>query len=145
VCSQPEQQAGAMIQRKRLFAVSLVIEMVLTGCGFVHDQTIDGPYRLVAIDVNEQMNVCYSIQDSCIGRIGETVFAVGHDASYIVAARHPSNNRKVTEYFYLIRSLDGPIVDPSASVQGPYDAVKFEAERVRLRLPAFDTNIASLR
>src|SRR5258708_30187173 len=86
-----------------------------------------------------------SIQDACVGRIGETVFAVGHDASYIVAARHPSNNRKVTEYFYLVRSMDGPIADPSASGRGPFDAGKFEAERVRLRLPSFDTNMASLR
>ena len=118
---------------------------MVTGCGFVYDKTIDGPYRLVAIDVDEQMDVCYAIQDACVGRIGETVFAVGHDASYIVAARHPSNNRKVTEYFYLVRSTDGPIADPSASVRGPYEADKFEAERIRLRLPSFDTNVTSLR
>jgi hypothetical protein len=134
-----------MILRKRLFTGSLLIAVAVAACGFVHDQTIDGPYRLVAIDVMEQMDVCYSIQDSCIGRIGETVFAVGHDASYIVAARHPSNNRNVTEYFYLVRSMDGPIADPAASVRGPFDADKFEAERVRLRLPSLGTDIASLR
>jgi hypothetical protein len=134
-----------MIFRRQLLAGSLLIAVTVAACGFVHDQTIDGPYRLVAIDVEEQMDVCYSIQDACVGRIGETVFAVGHDASYIVAARHPANNRKVTEYFYLVRSMDGPIVDPSASVRGPFDAGKFDAERVRLRLPSFDTNMASLR
>jgi hypothetical protein len=134
-----------MIFRKRLFTGSLLIAVAVAACGFVHDQTIDGPYRLVAIDVEEQMDVCYSIQDACVGRIGETVFAVGHDASYIVAARHPSNNRKVTEYFYLVRSMDGPIADPSASARGPFDAGQFEAERVRLRLPSFDTSMASLR
>jgi hypothetical protein len=134
-----------MIFQRRLLAGSLLIAVTVVACGFVHDQTIDGPYRLVAIDVEEQMDVCYSIQDACVGRIGETVFAVGHDASYIVAARHPANNRKVTEYFYLTRSMDGPIADPSASVHGPFDAGEFEAERVRLRLPSFDTNMASLR
>lgn len=134
-----------MTPGKRLRAGSLLIALAVTACGFVHDQTIDGPYRLVAIDVMEQMDVCYSIQDACVGRIPETVFAVGHDASYIVAARHPLNNRQVTEYFYLIRSIDGPIADPSASVRGPFDAGKFEAQRVRLRLPPLDTNIASLR
>jgi hypothetical protein len=134
-----------MTLRRRLIAGSLPIALAVTACGFVHDQTIDGPYRLVAIDVMEQMNVCYSIKDACVGRISETVFAVGHDASYIVAARHPLNNRNVTEYFYLIRSMDGPVADPSASVRGPFDAGKFEAERVRLRLPSLDTNIASLR
>jgi hypothetical protein len=72
-------------------------------------------------------------------------FAVGHDASNIVAARHPPNNRKITEYFYLVRSMDGPVADPSASVRGPFDAETFEAEKSRLRLPSFDTNISNLR
>jgi hypothetical protein len=111
----------------------------------MHDQNIDGPYRVVAIDVDEQMNVCYTIQDACVGRISKTVFAVGHDASYIVAARHLSNNRKITEYFYWVRSMDGLVADPSASVHGPFDAETFEAERVRLRLPSFDTTISNLR
>jgi hypothetical protein len=134
-----------MIPRKRLSYGLLVGGAALAACGFVHDQKIDGPYRLVAIDVDEQMGVCYSIPDACIGRISETVFAVGHDPSYIVAARHPSNNRNITEYFYLIRSMDGPNADPSASVRGPFNADQFELERARLRLPVMDTNVAGLR
>lgn len=43
---------------------------------FVHDQKIDGTYRLVAIDVDEQMGVCYSISGACIGRISESVRSV---------------------------------------------------------------------
>jgi hypothetical protein len=125
--------------------IGLLFTVLVTACGFVHDQKIDGPYPLVAIDVDEEMDVCYSIQDACVGRISETVFAVGHDASYIVAARHPSNNRKITEYFYLVRSMDGPVADPSASVRGPFDAETFEAEKSRLRLPSFDTTISNLR
>ncbi len=125
--------------------IGLLCTALVTACGFVHNQKIDGPYRLVAIDVDEQMDVCYSIQDACVGRISETVFAVGHDASYIVAARHPSNNRKITEYFYLVRSIDGPVADPSASVRGPFDAETFAAEKSRLRLPSFDTKISNLR
>jgi hypothetical protein len=124
---------------------SLLIVVAVTACGFVHDQEIDGPYRLVAIDVEEQMDVCYAIQDACVGRISETVFAVGHDASYIVAARHPTNNRNITEYFYLIRSMDRPVADPSVSVRGPFDAKTFEAEKTRLRLPSFDTIMSNLR
>ena len=120
-----------MILRNRL-PVGLLCTALVTACGSVHDQQIDGPYRLVAIDVDEQMDVCYSIQDAGVGRISVTVFAVGHDASYIVAARHPSNNRKITEYFYLIRSLDAPAFDPSASVRGPFSSEAFEAERARL-------------
>jgi hypothetical protein len=131
--------------RNRMFVGLLVAVAALAACGFVHDQNIDGPYRLVAIDVDEQMGVCYSIKDACVGRIGETVFAVGHDASYIVAARHPSNNRNVTEFFYLVRSLDGPTTDSSASVRGPFDAGQYDVERARLRLPSMDITIARLR
>jgi len=134
-----------MTSHTRFLAASILIPTAVTACGFVHDDNIDGPYHLVAIDVNEQMEVCYNIKNACVGRIGETVFAVGHDASYVVAARHPSNNRTETQYFYLIRSLDGPMADPSSSVRGPFDAANFESERARLRLPSFDIEIAGLK
>jgi hypothetical protein len=123
----------------------LSVLLAIAGCGFVHDEAIDGPYRLVAVDVDAQMSVCYNLHDGCIGRISETVYAVGHDSLYIVAARHPASNRVATEYFYLIRSLDGPSVDPSASVRGPFDAAMFEAQREKLRLPAFSREITKLR
>jgi hypothetical protein len=125
--------------------VPLAIALAIPGCGFVHDESIDGPYRLIAVDVDEQLSVCYKILDGCLGRISETVYAVGHDALYVVAARHPISNRKATEYFYLIRALDGPSVDPSVTVRGPFDAANFAAERVRMHLPAFDREIASLK
>ena len=118
----------------------------LSACGFVRDKHIDGPYRLVAIDVDEQSSICYALKGGdCVGRIEETVFAVGFDASYIVAARHPSNDRSKTEYYYLIRALDGPLADPSVTVRGPFDAVAFDGERARLTLPKFTYEIASLK
>ncbi len=91
------------------------------------------------------MRVCYKIPDGCLGRISETVYAVGDDALYVVAARHPISNRKATEYFYLVRVLDGPSVDPSATVHGPFDAATFDAERVCMHLPVFDREIGSLK
>jgi hypothetical protein len=60
------------VQASLLFCRYLTCPMIaiaLTACGFVHDKAIDGPYRLVAIDVEEQMGVCYSIKDACVGRI----------------------------------------------------------------------------
>jgi hypothetical protein len=48
----------AMTVRKRSSLVSLLIAVTVTACGFVHDQKrIDGHYRLLAIDVEEQMDV----------------------------------------------------------------------------------------
>src|SRR5258706_11123606 len=110
---------------------------VLTGCGFVANEDIDGPYRLVAVDVMDQMNVCYGLGDgNCIERIPRTVFAVGWDNSYIVAARHPENDKSKVEYFYIDRAVDGLHVDPPTAVKGPFDSYSFEQERQRLALPA---------
>jgi hypothetical protein len=128
----------------RLHIAGLIL-LAVAGCGFVHDEAIDGPYRLIATDVDEQMSVCYTLRDGCIGRIAAIVYAVGYDSQYVVAARHPASNRTATEYFYLARSLDGPSVDPSVSVRGPFDAATFEVQRDKLHLPAFSREIAKLK
>jgi hypothetical protein len=76
---------------------------------------------------------------------------VGYDAKYIVAARHPhsfgdaSLDKSKTEYFYIIRSKDGPYVDPGQTVRGPLNASQFEREKQRLRLPPLTREIASLK
>lgn len=128
--------------RKRL---ALIATVMVTGCGFVHDERIDGPYRLVAVDVNTEMIVCYDLGRDCIGRIPETVFAVGADAKHVVAARHPHGDRSRTEYYYLIRELDGPLVGPKVAVRGPFDSQAFEVERQRLALPSLKREIVSLK
>jgi hypothetical protein len=114
--------------------------------------SIDGPYRLDMGDVEEDANVCYELADgNCVERIPQTVFAVGASRDYVVAARHPHAfgsvplDRSRTEYFYLVRALDGPLKDPSASVRGPFDRLSFERERRRLGLPSFSREITSLR
>ena len=109
---------------------------LLAGCGFVHDEQLDGPYRLSAIDTDSEMSVCYDLGNgSCIGRISENVFAVGWNSSYLVAARHPHGDKSKAEYFYLVRALDSPLVDPSVTVRGPFDLLSFQQERQRLGLP----------
>lgn len=118
-----------------LFAISL------GACGVVHDEHIDGPYRLVAIDVSEQMAICHELEGDCVGRIPETVYAVGFDTKYLVAARHPNNDQSRTEYYYLTRALDGPLIDPSTTVSGPFNASEFEVERRRLDLPSFSRTL----
>ena len=50
---------------------SLVSLLCLTGCGngFVWDEVLDGPYRLVAIGISEDMSLCRSVDTSgtCVG------------------------------------------------------------------------------
>jgi hypothetical protein len=122
--------------------VLVPLAISLGACGFVHDEHIDGPYRLVAIDVSADMAVCYELRDGCIGRIPETVYAVGFNAKYLVAARHPNNDRSKSEYYYLTRALDEPLADPSTSVRGPFDAGEFEAESMRLGLPSLSRTLS---
>jgi hypothetical protein len=96
--------------------------------------------------------VCYHLADGdCVGRIPETVFAVGFNRDYVVAARHPHKftdttlDRSRSEYFYIVRSVDGPLVDPRQSLRGPFGETAFQREQKRLGLPDFTREIAGLR
>lgn len=123
-----------------------VLALGLAGCGFVHDEKITGPYRLVAIDAPEQMSICYTLEKGdCVGRIPETVFSVGWNDRFIVAKQHPSNNRSVTNYFILKMARDNKLSDPSESVTGPLSAVAFEEQAVSLALPPFTKTIEGLK
>ena len=56
--------------------VLLITQMV--SCGFVSDEKLIGPYRLVAIDVDQQMSICYKIDNGdCVGHIPATIFGLG--------------------------------------------------------------------
>jgi hypothetical protein len=130
----------------RFFSSIFTAAALLAGCEFVHDERLDGPYRLNAVDVDSEMSVCYDLGNgNCIGRISETVFAVGWNSSYLVAARHPHSDKSKIEYFYLDRALDGPLVDPSVTVRGPLNLRSFEQERQRLGLPILTRELASLK
>jgi hypothetical protein len=128
------------------FISGIVLALNLAGCGFVHDEKIVGPYRLAAIDVFEQMGVCYTVEKGdCIGRIPETVFSVGWNDRFIVAKQHPSNNKLVTNYFILEIARDGQLASPSASVTGPLSAAAFEKMAASLGLPQFTKTIEALK
>lgn len=119
-------------------AFSLALSMILCGCGFVHDERLTGKYRLIAVDVLEQMSVNYSLDaSSAAGRINETIFAVGWDQRYIVAKQHPNNNRTVTNYYYLEMAKDSPPADAGASVTGPLTEAEFNLRKTELKLPEF--------
>lgn len=132
--------------------------LALAGCwfpqGFVHDEVLVGPYRLVAVDSPEQMMLCRSVgeEGDCVGDglPGETIFAAGANDRYITLARHPRTwpdppDRSVTEYYYVILTADAAERDPHGGVRGPYGEEQFERERARLGLPAFSRTFENLR
>ncbi len=125
---------------------SLAVSMILCGCGFVHDERLTGNYRLIAVDVLEQMSVDRTLDSgSAVGRINETVFAVGWDQRYIVAKQHPDNDRTVTNYYYLEMAKDSPFADPGASVTGPLAEAAFTQCKTELKLPEFTRTFKELQ
>lgn len=119
----------------------------------VYDEILDGPYRLTATDVDEDMSICWSIPDGgCVGDglPGPTVFAAGYNKSYLVAAMHPRKfpdapDRSVTQYYYVVRSPDEAQKLPYGGIKGPFDEAAYNAEKTRLHLPEFTRVFENLR
>jgi hypothetical protein len=112
-----------------------------------------GPYRLVATDIDDDMAICWSTPGGgCLvdGLPGPTVFAVGFDDKYLVAAVHPSDfdappNRSIIHYYYVIRSPEEIKNFPSNGIRGPFNEVDFFVEKGRLHLPEFTMTFENLR
>lgn len=141
-------------------AITLVGAPILVSCvpfsGFVHDEVLDGPYRLVAVDTEEDMIVCLTFRgdtNSCIGDgLPEpAVFAAGANARHVVIARHPRASlsrpdRAITEYYYVVRTPDeGERGLPAKNVKGPFDRQSFEEEKRKLNLPNFSRVFKDLK
>jgi hypothetical protein len=137
---------------RRLIALwSGFASLGLSSCfGFVHDEVLDEPYHLVAVEVMEQMRICRRWGDTCNGDElgGETVFMAGWNKNYVVGARHPRNghkpiNRAITEYFYIVRLPEERSGRPM--FRGPFDARQYDVEKRRLNLPEFTRIFHSLK
>ena len=128
----------------------------MAGCGwqdFVHDEVLDGPYRLVAVDISEDMMLCRSFgkEGDCVGDglPGPTVFQAGSNSQYIVFARHPRRgdraDRSVTEFYYILRQADEPNAAKRVSVKGPFSDIEYQEEKRKLMLPEFSRVFSKLK
>lgn len=137
------------MQKTSLLTFILVLSTPLAGCWqtVVFDEKISGPYRLSAIEITEEMSVCYELkeEDTCIGRIPETVFSVGWNENFIVAKQHPPANKAVTNYFILDRKKDAKYVDPSVTVIGPLSEFEYKKKSSLMSLPEFTRTFDDLR
>ena len=123
-----------------------LIVLSTSGCGYVYDEPLVGPYHLSAIDVPEQMSIYYDGPGSeSVGRVDQTVFSVGWNDKYIVAKQHPNNNRAITNFFYIIIARDRPSSDLSKCVIGPLTETEFSKHQKELDLPSFQQTIHSSR
>ena len=137
---------GVTSNMKSISIILLLSCLFITGCGFSHDEKITGVYRLIAVDINEQMSICYELENgSCIGRINQTVFSYGFNKRFIVAKQHPANDKSVTNYYYLDMTKDSEFAEPSESVTGPLSKEEFEKATKKLDLPKFTKTIKNLK
>jgi len=128
-------------------AAMLCFATAACGQGFVHDEKLDGPFDLVAVDEMEQMSLCRELEDgSCVGdQLGdETVFAAGYNHRFITLAIHPRKHwpapadRSVTNYYYVTRtSTEKTDEGAGAILKGPLTEQQFASEKRKLKLPEF--------
>lgn len=122
--------------RRRLIPI---FALLLGACGgFVHDETLAGPWRLVAVDRQEDMILCRSIEGgSCAGDglPGPRIIAAGADERHVVVIRRAPSGRSADEYYFLIRASDE--ATRGGTLHGPFDASQFAVEKARLGLPEF--------
>ena len=141
-------------------AALLTSSCFLPGSDVLYDETLVGPYRLVAIDDMRFMSIVWEIPGGGMvgdGLPGPTVFAAGFDHRYLVAAVHPpvckpfepnchdaGMRRDVTEFWYVIRQPDEREHLPYKGIKGPFDEATFDAEKRRLGLPEFTIRFSEL-
>lgn len=131
--------------------------LLLGGCtpfaDAVYEESLDGPYRLLAIDDMTEMMVVWEIPGGGMvgdGLPGPGVFRFGQDERYLVAAVHPLFCRPVdghcartgvdptrTEYWYVVRRKDEADRLPYDGIKGPFTQAEFAAEARRRALPPF--------
>jgi hypothetical protein len=133
-----------------------VVLLCVAACdnGFVRDELLDGPYRLVAVDAPEDMMLCRSIgaKGDCVGdRLpGATIFQAGWNSEYVVVARHPRRrpeaaDRSISEFYYIERQPNERDALSHVPVLGPFNEPEYQQEKRRLRLPEFSKVFRDLK
>jgi hypothetical protein len=112
--------------------------------------TLDGPYRLAALDGPASTAVCYDRRVDCVERIPGAVFSWGWNATYVVAASHPRSaageiDKSQTRYFYIVRANDHRDAGADAAVRGPFTAQAYQDEQRRLGLPELGSYYPDLK
>lgn len=119
--------------RQLLLTLSLIF---LTACGFVHDERIVGPYRLVAVDTERDLHVCYDLgHGDCLGRTPSTLTGYGFNDRWVTAAVQRNSGAPV-EYYFIDRLADRRTLNAVDITQGPLSRQEFEARARELGLPS---------
>ncbi|MBL6938621.1 MAG: hypothetical protein ISS15_10205 [Alphaproteobacteria bacterium] len=122
---------------------------LLSACGFVHEQTLVARYHLVAVDVYDDMMLCWSLdKGDCAGLAGPTVYAAGFNDKYVVAASHPAGARTLGSEFTIIsrepNREDSENGEPR-KIEVIKDPAQYASLKARLNLPDFTVAFDELK
>ncbi len=107
------------------------------GSIFLHDEPVDGPYRLRAFADAAEMHICYAQRyGACDLRVPGRVFAIAFDEDFIAAAVRPLGIEEKKVFYYVVRDFDGPRGDVRRAVRGPYDNDDFVRQMREHGVPA---------
>lgn len=134
----------------KLAILAIALALASPGCSkWTLDSywTTDG-YRLIAIDARSQMSLI--AEESGLGLVGPTVFAVGEDGRYIVLKQHPASDLaattfdRATTHYYLVEKRAGTAEEKRAGVRGPMTKEEYEQLAQKLSLPPFAKSFPDL-
>jgi hypothetical protein len=115
----------------KIVILCIFIICVFSNCEFAEDYKITEKYHLIAVDIGEDMSLCFSSRHEII--IDQTVFAVGFNENYIIVKQHPYNNRTITNY-YIVPIYKEETLFPEKGILGPLTLEQFNEKKKELKL-----------
>jgi hypothetical protein len=111
--------------------------------GFAIKQKLFDRYYLIAVDVEEELDLSYESPynpDLYWTVVKETVFGVGYNRGYIIVEQHPKEllnppNKSITNYFILPIAYQHEHGIGNFGLIGPLTSEEFNKKRKELNIP----------
>lgn len=117
-------------------ALAALLAVVAAGCDAATDWSSD-KYAVYWIDLQEDRMLGRKLDDgNFIGRVESTVFAVGEDDRWVVAARRDATGKEF--FYYINKDLDTDFKNGADVVEGPFEKPEFEELSHKYDLPKFE-------
>ena len=128
------------------FLLGLIV-IGASGCALIDSGTPwkSDPYMLQWIDDPNSVSLLQAFDSKLSAElIPSQVFSVGIDDHYLVVKQHPGGNKRVTNFYVVLRSQEKhDRFDPQALL-GPMNADEFTARSKSMNLPLFTKTLTSL-
>ncbi len=143
---------GGVMRRGQMLKIAVwvcVTLILFTGCfGFVYDERIEGRYRLVAVDVMDQLHVAFEhgAAGDCVSLTGDYLYQMAHNDRFILSKHYgettnkhglPAVDKSVSVYY--IVEMNHTLVngwDAEKKAYGPLTEEEFARKKAQLGIPA---------